>query len=94
MKHLLFIALCSVALGCPHIGEGIEDFTVAHQPWGAAVEVTQSSGTIISGELLAVSDSSIIILWSGTVADVPYGRTRSMSFKAAHVRLGSGQRPS
>lgn len=93
MKPSLLIALCATMLGC-HFGQRIEDFDVAHQPGGATAEVRQASGTIISGELLAVSDSNIIMLWSGAVTGVPYARTRSMSFEILHIRLEHGERPS
>ncbi|MGH7649384.1 MAG: hypothetical protein ACREND_14805 [Gemmatimonadaceae bacterium] len=93
MKASLLIVLCAIAFGC-HVGERVEDFKVAHEPTGTSAEVIVASGTIMRAELLAVSDSNIVVLWSGTVIDVPYGHTKLVSIETPNIRLEHGAHPS
>jgi predicted Zn-dependent protease len=49
----------------------VERFTPAHQPDGVTVQIQTNAGTL-SGELIEVSDSRVIVLSGNTLRGIPY----------------------
>jgi len=78
MKPTAIIALSALALAC-HIGPQASDIEVAHEPGGARTKITARSGTVFDGELLAVADTGLLVLWSRQVSYMPYAQTSTLT---------------
>ena len=92
MKRFLMIVFCAAPLAC-QFGTQVGALTVAHEPTGTAATIALRSGTIVNGELLAVGDTDITMLWSDSVWSLPYARARKMTFSGVPVTLNNGVGP-
>jgi hypothetical protein len=87
------VALASLASGCSY-GMTAERFTPAHEPAGAVVELQTGAGPL-SGELIEVADSGLVVLAGKTLRRVPYSAISSghlaqtkITVDAAHIPQG------
>jgi hypothetical protein len=92
MKRFLMLVFCASSLAC-QFGTRVGTLTVAHEPTGTAARITLRSGTVVNGELLAVGDTDITMLWSDSVWSMPYARARTMIFTGVPVTLNNGHGP-
>lgn len=90
MRRTVIIALSALALAC-HIGPRTDDIEVAHQPGGASITITARSGTVLDGELLAESDSGLVMLWAGQVGYIPYAQTSKFKAQTIEVSTAAAQ---
>jgi len=89
MRRTAIIALSALALAC-HIGPRADDIEVAHSPGGARARITARTGTIVDGELLAVADTGLIILWSRQVSYMPYAQTSTVTAPRIELSVATG----
>ena len=90
MRCKAIIVLSALALAC-YIGPRTADIEVAHQPGGASITITARSGTVLDGELLAESDSGLVLLWAGQLGYIPYAQTSSLKAQTIDLSIAAGQ---
>jgi hypothetical protein len=84
----LVAVLCCTA--CFKVGPSTQDLSLVTSPNGARVDV-QTNTQRVSGELLAVRDSGIVISLGGRVALVPYPSVRRvMVAELGQYSVGAG----
>jgi hypothetical protein len=71
MPRRLLIWICVIPLACAR-GPRASSFAPALRPGGAAVTLDSGQRTF-DGELLAVTDTALVLLRGGMVAVAPYG---------------------
>ena len=92
MRAIHRISLASVlcCTACFKVGPSTQDLSLATIPNGARVAV-QTNTQQVSGELLAVRDSGIVIVFGGRMALVPYPSIRRvMVNELGQYSVGAG----
>ncbi len=91
-RALVSLLIVLVFGGC-HVGPGPENYAIAHRATGVTTSITMSvSG--VSGELLEVRDSGLVVLSAARVLLVPYRSIQRATFEQLDVSIGGGQPPS
>jgi hypothetical protein len=83
--YLLFV-LALAAGGCIKIGKGTEAFPVANSPAGVATTVALRSSRIISGELLEVRDTALVLRRDTEVVLVPNASIGNVRIQGTDLR--------
>lgn len=89
---VLAVALGMLAAGC-HVGPDVASYPPASSPRGA-VGKFEVGRTTFEAELLAVRDSSFVVLRDRQVVEVPFAGVTSSSFPHVSIRVSSEARPS
>lgn len=91
MPRRLLIWICITPLACSR-GPRVSSFAPALKPAGAAVSIESRNATF-DGELLAVSDTALVLLRGGVVALAPYAAIEDVvlpqfdaEYKIRHAR--------
>ncbi|HKV50744.1 MAG TPA: hypothetical protein VJO52_06020 [Gemmatimonadaceae bacterium] len=93
MRRTAIVALSVLALGC-HFGPRADDLAVAREPRGARTRIAARTGITIDGELLAVLDTGLVVLWSRQVGYMPYVQTLTLSAQTISLSIAKGRLPS
>lgn len=88
------IAAAVVILAACHWGPRAETFPLARAPSGAGITIQTSRGTV-SGELLAVEDSGLVVRQNGRVTFASFAAIGSGALDAfeSEYRMAGGRRP-
>ena len=85
------VALASLASGCSY-GMTADRFKPAREPAGVAVHLQTSAGTL-SGELIEVTDSALVVLAGKTLRKVPFSAVASGRVDQTNITIAAGQIP-
>ena len=92
MKPTTIALACALlAAGCT-LGPTIQEFEPAHRAAGAVATVRLARATI-AGELLAVSDSGVLLLARDGITEVPFRLVRSGIVQGMPNDFGMGDAP-
>jgi hypothetical protein len=95
MTRHVMTAICLLLIAGCMVGGNVKKYQPAQGPAGATVELRMVDKSFIRGELLAIEDSSLVVLRDSVLnrvalSSVKEGRAPSLSF--AGSRLSSTQR--
>ncbi len=94
MRTRFGTALLALTLtGCP-LGTGVSSFRPANEPSGISVQLVSVQGAKMTGELLEVRDTALLVLADSQVRLAPFKAIRSASFaQRGHLYFGGGETP-
>ena len=75
----ILVVSALAACGC-HFGTRTQTFGPARGPGGVAAEIVTPAGSWVSGELLEVQDTALLVLSDQRIVLVPYSLVRSAQF--------------
>lgn len=87
--YLLFAAALAAAGCVKKFGSSVEDFSVANAPAGVATVVTLTSGATVSGELLEVRDTALVLRRDAEVLLVPSSAIANAQYQGTDLRTHS-----
>ncbi len=82
---------CLLAAACS-LGPRVENFAPAHEPGGVNATVTHSDSTF-TAELLALSDTALLLVRNNRVVLAPYGAGTTVVFPALSEQYAIRGRP-
>ena len=85
---LLLLSVCSAC----HIGTSVNSFAPAVRPHGVEVEM-HSRNEVFQAEVLAVSDTGLLLARDSVLLFAPYGAIRQATFRQLDLVLEDGERP-
>lgn len=87
--YLLFAAALAAAGCVKKFGKGAEDFPVANAPGGVPTTITLRSGGMVSGELLEVRDTALVLSRQTEVLLVPNSAISEAQYQGGDLRAHS-----
>lgn len=91
MRRTALLLLLSLYSAC-HIGTSVNSFAPAMRPRGVEVEI-HSRDDAFQAELLAVSDTGLLLARDSVLLFAPYQAIRQATFRQLDVVLEAGERP-
>ena len=92
IRRALPSALVVVLAGC-YFGQTAAKFEPALGPRGVATTITSAGRTVVSGELIEVGDTSLLVDTAQAIVRVPYDVIRYAAFAQTGIHLDDGRAP-
>ena len=92
MSRLTLVLLSLWSAGC-YFGRSPSSYPPAQGPRGAAVTITTARQVTVAGELLAVTDTALVVHGPSGVMLVPFAATRDAWLPDLRMHVRNGQRP-
>jgi len=92
LRRALPSALAVVLAGC-YFGQTAAKFEPALGPRGVATTITSAGRTVVSGELIEVGDTSLLVDTAPAIVRVPYDVIRHAAFAQTGIHLDDGRAP-
>jgi hypothetical protein len=86
------VVLALLAAACV-FGPSAAKFEPARGPHGVTATITTTGGTLVTGELIEVRDTGLLVAHPTAIVSVPYTATRSAAFAQTTLAIKGGQAP-
>ena len=93
MNRLTVTLAVAVVLTACAVGPKVKNFVPAQKPSGVETSLKLDGGGSVTGELLAVEETALVILSGNNVTRVAYESIDSGTFPQTAIRIGGHQLP-
>lgn len=93
MRALTLLAIAILPAAACHVGPDVANYPPANSPYGVTGSFVVGKATV-EGELLAVGDSTFVLLRDHQVLELPFAAISSARFPQVHIRIDGEAQPS